>query len=93
MITNDSLQPSTIKDRLQQYSLHHVDLPYQFFKGIKNKIVTNSVKKKEKSANLCYAISFLQLFLHCDDVINYFQTQNITNQNEILLNNIFIRIN
>ena len=36
----------------------------------------------------CYCISFLQMFLHCEDMFDYFSQEDLKDKNEILIHDI-----
>lgn len=71
--------------RALQNQVHQSQLSvdFQAFKGIYN------IDDKNHKARYCYVISFLQLLLHSQNVLQYFRSSQIKNKNEILLLNIF----
>ena len=62
--------PKKIKDRLEKYSKHHLEIDYHVFRGMKN------------YSSFCYTISVLQLFFHCIDFIDYISNETLTNHTE-----------
>ena len=85
------LLPKTIQSKLKQFTNSQVVLPFQFFKGIFNLKIAKKGQKAKKG-RYCYAISFLQLIIHCDDVLQYIQNQRLENKNEIILSDIINEI-
>lgn len=69
--------PKKIKDRLEKYSKHHLEIDYHVFRGMKN------------YSSFCYTISVLQLFFHCTDFIDYISNETLTNHTEKLLKEIY----
>lgn len=91
--TGNYLLPKTIQHNLNRYSINQVDLPFQFFKGILNfKLKRKKTQQKKIKGSYCYVISFLQLFIHCEDVLQYIKNQTLTNKNEKLLSRIIDEI-
>lgn len=85
-MTNSARSPKALLNILKSCTKNSKSIEYQVFRGICNDDGINH------NHNYCYAISFLQIFFHCPDVINYFRTQHPKNQSERLLKNIFKEI-
>ena len=72
--------PKTLLNRLLRVSNNNAKIPFQLFRGLIN------------SKIYCFVISFLQLFLHCPEVIKYINTNNVLNDTETLLKEIIQKI-
>ena len=79
--------PQRLLQLLQSVTKGSTNVPHQLFRGFYN---DNKIPNQDQ--NYCYVISFLQMFFHCPSVINYFQTQNISNTQEKILKDIFNEI-
>lgn len=91
-LVSNFLLPKTIQNVLNRYSTNQMVLPFQFFKGILNIQIRKKREKKAKKGRYCYAITFLQLIIHCEDVLQYIQSQKLNDKNEILLSDIITDI-
>lgn len=76
------LTPKSLFDALTKVSPFNITSSYHAFRGIEN------LDDHNRHANYCYAISFLQLLFHSQNVLDYFRTKQITHQKEILFKNI-----
>ena len=79
--TNKSI-PQLLSQIISQFGYPYDSIPYQSFRGIYNK------SKEGRKGYVCFAISFFQLIFHSENIINYLCMPNLTNNTEILLNNI-----
>lgn len=79
--------PQRLLQLLQSVTNSSKNVPRQLFRGFYN---DNKIPNQDQ--NYCYVISFLQIFFHCPAVIDYFKTQNISNNQEKILKNIFNEI-
>lgn len=75
--------PKSLLDKLKSKTKNSQSIKFQVFRGIKN---DDGISIDH---HYCYAISFLQLFFHCPNVINYFKTLKTKNPSERLLLFIF----
>lgn len=69
-------------NRLKEVSPIGNDINLHLFHGIENSDEKNSYHI------YCYCISFLQMFLHCSDVLDYFMQAQSLNKSEKLIHNI-----
>lgn len=77
------ISPKLLLKKLQSKTGSSKNIDFQVFLGIKN---VNGINHDH---HYCYAISFLQLFFHCPDVIQYFNKSVPKNSTERLLSKIF----
>ena len=87
MIANPGLYPApasakVLLKRLIEVSEVGDDIDTHLFHGI------NNSNKKNTHHIYCYCISFLQMFLHCNDCIEYFYENKSLNKNEKLIHDI-----
>ena len=87
MIANPGLYPApasakVLLKRLIEVSEVGDDIDTHLFHGI------NNSNKKNTHHIYCYCISFLQMFLHCNDCIDYFYENKSLNKNEKLIHDI-----
>lgn len=77
------LSPKNLLSRLLSISPNANGVEFQVFRGIANDDGINHPH------NYCYAVCFLQLFFHCEDVITYFRNETPKNESELFLKNIY----
>lgn len=77
------ISPKLLLKKLQSKTGSSKNIDFQVFRGIKNDDGINH------DHHYCYVISFLQLFFHCPDVIQYFNKSVPKNSTERLLSKIF----
>ena len=87
MIANPDLYPApssakVLLKRLIDVSNVGDNIDAYLFHGIINS------NKKDSHHIYCYCISFLQMFLHCNDIIDYFYENKSLNKNEKLIHDI-----
>ena len=78
--------PYQISQIIGKFGPPYNSIPFQSFKGIYNKT------EKGKKGYYCFAISFFQLLLHSEDVLNYLRNPDLQNSTEILLSSIYKKI-
>lgn len=78
-------KPKELSTELSKFGPEYQAIDFQNFRGF--------INKKDNSTNgkFCFVISFFQLFFHCSDVVEYFQTKDTKNTTEILLKDIIKR--
>lgn len=80
------LSPKALSTILANVNQTNEVIDQGFFRGIFNQ------NTQHEDACYCYAISFIQLILHDDMVINYLQNDRLVNPNDKLLRRVYNRL-